>query len=273
MLIDIHPRCCSECPCYREEDYSYHTGGGIYQRCKAGSFDIKGFPHEEIDERCPGIPLDQKDSDKLKHSMNLNENIKVRLTDFGKDIYYHQYDKLNNRKGRVVCEPRMPKVDADGYTKFQLWEFMRVYGKYMHIGTKEVIKPLQIFSAEEDDCVLSLADVCYAFHLADIGEFSDGYHTFNSLYEQRMFLFATIVNQNQSLAWKSHKHSDGNECFGGGWFIVGVDTPEGGYTYHYKNEYWDLFHCQELEHGKEWDGHTEKDVGRLLSIIPKQKES
>ena len=143
----------------------------------------------------------------------------------------------------------------------------------MQAGTKEVIKPLQIISAEEDGCVPDLADVCYAFHLDDIGEFSDGYHTFNSLYEQRMFLFATIVNQNQSLAWKSHKHSDGNECFGGGWFIVGVDTPEGSYTYHYKNEYWDLFHCQELERGKEWDGHTEKDVERLLSLIPKQKES
>lgn len=216
---------------------------------------------------------DRLDSGKLKCTMHLNEIIKVRLTDYGKDIYYHQYDELNMRAGRIICEPRMPQVDSAGYTEFQLWDFMRVYGQYMQVGTKEVVKPLQIISAEEDGCVPDLADVCYAFHLNDIGEFSDGYHTFNSLYEQRMFLFATIVNQNQSLAWKSHKHSDGNECFGGGWFIVGVDTPEGSYTYHYKNEYWDLFHCQELERGKEWDGHTEKDVGRLLSLISKQKES
>ena len=196
MLIDIHPRCCSECPCYREEDYSYHTGGGIYQRCKAGGFDIKEFPHEEIDERCPGIPLDQNDSDKLKNSMHLNEIIKVRLTDFGKDIYYHQYDELNNRKGRVVCEPRMPKVDADGYTKFQLWDFMRVYGKYMHIGTREVIKPLQIFSAEQDNSRPSFSDVCNAFPLNDMGRFDDNSHTFNNLDEQMQYICDTILKQN-----------------------------------------------------------------------------
>ena len=102
----------------------------------------------------------------------------------------------------------------------------------------------------------------------DIGEFSDGYHTFNQLYHQRAMLFATIVNLNKDISWKSWKHEDGKYCFGhdGEWFIVGVDTPEGSYTYHYSKEYWDLFKCQELECGKPWDGHTEKDVDRLLSL-------
>ena len=38
----------------------------------------------------------------------------------------------------------------------------------------------------------------------DIGEVSDGYHTFNQLYHQRAVLFATIVNQNKD---KSSDHS------------------------------------------------------------------
>jgi hypothetical protein len=102
----------------------------------------------------------------------------------------------------------------------------------------------------------------------DKGEISDGYHTFNQLYHQRAILFATIVNQNKDKAWKSFKHSDGHYCFdsNGEWFIVGVDTPQGSYTYHYSKEYWDMFDCQELEYGKEWDGHTEEDVTRLLSL-------
>lgn len=102
----------------------------------------------------------------------------------------------------------------------------------------------------------------------DKGEISDGYHTFNQLYHQRAILFATIVNQNKDKAWKSFKHSDGKYCFdsNGEWFIVGVDTPQGSYTYHYAKEYWDMFDCQELECGKEWDGHTEEDVTRLLSL-------
>lgn len=102
----------------------------------------------------------------------------------------------------------------------------------------------------------------------DMGEVSDGYHTFNQLYYQRAILFATIVNQNKDIAWKSYKHSDGKYCFdkNGEWFIVGVDTPEGSYTYHYSKEYWDYFDCKELKCGKEWDGHTEEDVTRLLSL-------
>ena len=107
----------------------------------------------------------------------------------------------------------------------------------------------------------------------DMGEVSDGYHTFNQLYHQRAVLFATIVNLNKDKAWKSFKHSDGNYCFdsNGEWFIVGVDTPKGSYTYHYSKEYWDMFDCEELECGKEWDGHTEKDVTRLLSLEQEPK--
>ncbi len=108
--------------------------------------------------------------------------------------------------------------------------------------------------------------ICDLFNIDDIGDFSDGFHTFNQLYHQRMMLFAVIVKQNKSRAWKSLKHEDGEYCFGGGWFIVGIDTPEGSYTYHYKTEYYDLFDCQELPTAKHWDGHTEKDVTRLLSL-------
>lgn len=102
----------------------------------------------------------------------------------------------------------------------------------------------------------------------DKGEISDGYHTFNQLYHQRAILFATIVNQNKDKAWKSFKHSDGHYCFDedGEMFIVGIDTPKGSYTYHYHKKYWDYFDCKELECGKVWDGHTEEDVTRLLSL-------
>ena len=112
-----------------------------------------------------------------------------------------------------------------------------------------------------------IEEICKIAGISDIGELSDGYHTFNSLYHQRAILFASLVNAYPDKSWKSKRHEDGEECFGGtGWFIVGIDTPEGSYTYHYEMKYWDLFHCAELERGKHWDGHTEKDVERLLSL-------
>ena len=53
---------------------------------------------------------------------------------------------------------------------------------------------------------------------------------------------------------------------------MGIDTPEGSYTYHYEDKYFSLFNCEELECGKHWDGHTEKDVTRLLSLPSTQQE-
>lgn len=100
---------------------------------------------------------------------------------------------------------------------------------------------------------------------ADVGKMSDGYHTFADLYEQRLILSAALAKNNPH-AWKSKRHEDGSVPFGGGWFIMGFDTDEGCYTYHYELKDWDLFQCKELDKGRPWDGHTSKDVRRLLSI-------
>ena len=114
--------------------------------------------------------------------------------------------------------------------------------------------------------------ICEVAGIKDIGELSDGFHTFNGLYEQRLILFAALVKAYKDKAWKSYRHEDGEYCFGGGWFVVGIDTPEGSYTYHYENKYFDLFDCEILDYAKQWDGHTEKDVTRLLSLLSAQPE-
>ena len=61
------------------------------------------------------------------------------------------------------------------------------------------------------------------------GELSDGYHTFNELYDYRI---------------------------GGGWFIVTMDLPTGQVSNHYPTKYWELFKCVEKPMADEWDGHT-----------------
>lgn len=114
--------------------------------------------------------------------------------------------------------------------------------------------------------------ICEVAGVDDIGELSDGFHTFNSLYEQRMILFAALVKAYKNKAWKSYRYEDGEYCFGSDWFIVGIDTPEGSYTYHYENKYWDMFDCVVLPRAKHWDGHTEADAEtRLMSLEPERK--
>lgn len=95
---------------------------------------------------------------------------------------------------------------------------------------------------------------------------SDGYHTFEQLYYQRMMLFATLVQEHKDCAWKTWNHEDGKPCFGGGWFLVTIDTPKGAYGYHFEEKYWNLFNCPELPKAKHWDGYTEKDAKRLFSL-------
>ena len=113
--------------------------------------------------------------------------------------------------------------------------------------------------------IADLVDVFAEIPAADVEKMSDGYHTFADLYEQRLILSAALAKNNPH-AWKCKRHEDGSVPFGGGWFIMGFDTDEGCYTYHYELKDWDLFQCKELDKGKPWDGHTSKDVRRLLSI-------
>ena len=76
--------------------------------------------------------------------INLNEPIKVKLTDWGKEIYYHQYDRTNQIAGREICKPRFPREDENGYTEFQLWCFIELYGMHMGMTLPNVIEPLEI---------------------------------------------------------------------------------------------------------------------------------
>lgn len=70
--------------------------------------------------------------------ISVNQNVKVKLTEYGRYIYYHQYDELNQQEGGIAILPSYPKVDEKGYTKFQLWTLMKLYGEYMCSGNQEL---------------------------------------------------------------------------------------------------------------------------------------
>lgn len=99
----------------------------------------------------------------------------------------------------------------------------------------------------------------------DTSGISDGSHTFGELYHHRAILSATIFNANIDVAWKSKRHDDGDMIKG--FFIVGIDTPEGQFTYHYPLEYWSYFKVKKMNYAPVWDGHSSDDVERLLSLV------
>jgi hypothetical protein len=99
----------------------------------------------------------------------------------------------------------------------------------------------------------------------DKGEISDGYHTFNELYYYRMLYNAAFFNMlPKEWVHKSKRHNDGEECFGGGWFIVMANLPTGQISNHYELKDWDLFQIPEKEVADKWDGHTPQEAADRL---------
>jgi hypothetical protein len=109
--------------------------------------------------------------------------------------------------------------------------------------------------------------------LENKGHLSDGYHTFDELYEFRKMYNAALFNEwakhwNDFDVHKSWRHNDGELCFGGGWFIVVAMLPSGQISNHYEAKDWDLFKIPETEKALfAFDGHTGQDVlDRLKSL-------
>ena len=107
----------------------------------------------------------------------------------------------------------------------------------------------------------------------DMGEISDGYHTFNELYYYRMLYNAAFFNLlPKEWVHKSKKHHTGEECFGGGWFIVMANLPTGQISNHYELKDWDLFQVPEKEFADEWDGHTPQEAAERLYKYLQQEQ-
>lgn len=111
------------------------------------------------------------------------------------------------------------------------------------------------------------------------GNTSDGYQTFNELYDFRKAYNAALFNEwaanGKCSVHKSWRHHDGELCFGGGWFIVVAVLPDGQISNHYEAKDWDLFSLPETERALfEFDGHTGADVIHRLKAYttPQQRK-
>lgn len=93
---------------------------------------------------------------------------------------------------------------------------------------------------------------------------SDMNHRCEVLYDHLTVMHAAAVRAWRKLdgvhVIKSRRRADGEEWFGGGWFVVQANLPEGQVSDHYREKYWDLFDCPERHTAREWDGHTSSEV-------------
>lgn len=144
------------------------------------------------------------------------------------------------------------------------------------------VSTLEVLSTE--NVKLMAAQLCVDGLTENKGQISDGYHSFDELYEFRKMYNAVLFNEwamqkeyanPVSLEYeakysvhKSWKHFDGELCFGGGWFIVSAMLPSGQISNHYPAKDWHLFRIPETEKALfPFDGHTPQDVlSRLYNL-------
>jgi hypothetical protein len=98
-----------------------------------------------------------------------------------------------------------------------------------------------------------------------VGKISDGYHTFDELYEHRITLYIALCKQmffTNKIVWRSKKHSDGELAFGGTWFVLGINKEKAKQiTYHLPIHKWnETKFATEYDKAPEFDGHTSTDV-------------
>jgi len=92
------------------------------------------------------------------------------------------------------------------------------------------------------------------------GNTSDGYHTFNELYDHRCLLWINLcLLQHQKMTYLVEDHFDG-------WFLLGCQTKFGQLSYHCPNKYLHL--CKKItRRHPEFDGHKSKDVIERLEQL------
>lgn len=96
----------------------------------------------------------------------------------------------------------------------------------------------------------------------ETGSVSDGFHTFDELYEHRFTLWIALcrILSNDEHVWRSRLHSDGSAFEG--WFVLGFRQVKGKQiTYHLPESRWeetDFAHT--LDRAPEFDGHTPTDI-------------
>lgn len=116
----------------------------------------------------------------------------------------------------------------------------------------------------------------------DVTEASDGYHTFDELYEHRITIFIAMCRLAETMQrmfnmpenipkrfdiWRSKVNGDGSVW--NGWFVMGINKNAGEQiTYHLPMNKWDeTDFAQTLEKGPDFDGHTSSDILERIKLL------
>ncbi len=68
---------------------------------------------------------------------NINNTVRVKLTDHGRKIHHFQHLELNKQMPRTRVPYRAPTEDAEGWSEWQLWHLIETFGPHVGMGMKQ----------------------------------------------------------------------------------------------------------------------------------------
>jgi hypothetical protein len=69
--------------------------------------------------------------------LNLNNEVLVKLTEYGKDVYWRYWPYL---QGDDALAALLARQDAEGYVPMLLWQVMHVFGDSMYMGGQQPLE-------------------------------------------------------------------------------------------------------------------------------------
>jgi hypothetical protein len=167
---------------------------------------------------------------------------------------------------RVWTAPLIPGNFISGGLPFRLWAALPDLGTesqmpHNRISLETVLgeTPPKIQGSTSTTMHTPYGPVCLP---CTVGQVQVGLYTFDEMYCNRHALFLSLCHLLYPLSWKSLLHNDGTSFEG--YFMAGIDLPEGTITYHLPTELWQYLNVSPLDVAPPWDGHTSQQVvGRL----------
>lgn len=92
----------------------------------------------------------------------------------------------------------------------------------------------------------------------DTRKVSDGYHTFEELYDHRCLLYIKLCIYAPFQAWWREGYP--------GWPLLFLETPAGQISYHFPEKFLPIVRAniEKAPEDYKWDGHTSQDVLKRL---------
>ena len=126
---------------------------------------------------------------------NINDYVKVKLTDEGKKIFNEFYADLfkgyhNSNELSKKAEEQL-HTDKDGYVKFQIHEFMNIFGEHTTVGSLPVCETNTLFfevNNEYED-------------LKEIENAADKYATERMQYERDYLNSLNVTSKDDFIKW------------------------------------------------------------------------